>query len=222
MGGELIGIGAEAVLTLGELYGFKVVRKARLPKPYRDPKLDEALRRERTATEAKIMIEAKSLGIPCPTVLDVDLEEAVIVMDYVEGPRLSRVLTELPRDELTRIFVELGKYAGLLHAHGIVHGDLTTSNVILHWGRPYLIDFGLSQYSRQLEDRGVDVHLFLRALESTHFSLSKFLFERFMEGYASVVGEDEAKRVLEKVREIRRRGRYVSERRLKGALRHGE
>jgi len=209
---EIIGIGAEAILIKTKLYGFTVIKKVRVPKSYRDPRFDEVIRYNRTATEAKIMIESKMLGIPCPSIIEVDPYEGIIVMDYIEGPRLSDVINEIPGNTLSMLFYKIGKYIGVLHKNGIIHGDLTTSNMLIHNHEVYLIDFGLSYYSYQLEDRGVDMHLLLRALESTHYSLSTLLFKEVMRGYSEVVGELEAKNVAEKIKEIRRRGRYVKER----------
>lgn len=212
MGEEIIGIGAEAVLIKTKLHKFTVIKKIRIPKPYRDPAFDELIRYNRTITEAKIMIEVKTLGIPCPSIIEVDPHEGLIIMDYIDGPRLSDVLSKLQQSYLNKIFLTIGKYIGKLHKNGIIHGDLTTSNMILHNNMIYLIDFGLSYYSYQLEDRGVDVHLFLRALESTHYSLSEFLFNRAIKGYSEIVGINEANKVIKKVKEIRMRGRYVRER----------
>jgi len=223
VGEEVIGIGAEAILIKAKLYSFTVIKKVRVPKSYRDPAFDELIRYNRTVMETKIMIEAKALGIPCPSVIEVDPHEGLIVMDYIDGPRLSDILNKLRRSHLGRIFYTVGKYIGKLHENGIIHGDLTTSNMILHNDTVYLIDFGLSYYSHQLEDKGVDMHLFLRALESTHYSLSKFLFDKVIKGYSEVIGENEANKVIEKVKEIRIRGRYVKERRkAKSNLRHKE
>lgn len=220
---EIISIGAEAILIRTKLYGFTVIKKVRAPKSYRDSKLDEIIRYNRTITEAKIMIEAKTLGIPCPSIIEVDPHEGLIVMDYIDGPRLSDVLDKLQRDYLSYTFYTVGRYIGKLHENGIIHGDLTTSNMILHSDTVYLIDFGLSYYSHQLEDKGVDMHLFLRALESTHYSLSIPLFNEVIKGYSEVVGKSEANNVIKKIKEIRMRGRYVKERRkAKSDIRHEE
>ncbi len=217
MGNEkIISIGAEAIIMKGKWYGYDVIIKKRIPKSYRETVLDNLIRRDRTINEAKIMCEVKKLGVPCPTILEVDLEEATIIMDFIKGERLSKIITKLSEEKLKEIFTLMGKYVALMHQNGIVHGDLTTSNIILTpEGKIFLIDFGLSAYSNQLEDKGVDVHLFLRALESTHYSISKKAFNWFLEGYASILGKEEAEKIVRKVSEIRMRGRYVEERRRK-------
>ncbi len=207
---RIIGKGAEAVLILDEWYGFKVVRKIRIRKRYRHPLMDLWLRQERTRIEARVMAEVKKLGIHCPTLLDVNLDKFEIIMDFIPGSKLSDIIDSLSINILNKIFTNIGKYLAIMHEHGLVHGDLTTSNIILTAkGSPYIIDFGLSGFSRSLEDYGVDVHLFKRSLESTHYKLVDTLFTKFMEGYSKVRGEKKAYQVINKMKEIRRRGRYV-------------
>lgn len=214
---EIISIGAEALIIKSKWFGLDVIIKKRIPKPYRIKELDDIIRTERTIMEARIMMEVKKLGIPCPTILEVDPENAVIIMDYIEGEKLSKIVTKLSKEDLSRIFTLIGEYLGKMHKHGIIHGDLTTSNIIVSKldNKIYLIDFGLSTYSKQLEDRGVDVHLFLRAIESTHYGISKFAFNNFLKGYEKIMGKEETNKIVEKVKEIRMRGRYVEERRKK-------
>ncbi|HDN63034.1 MAG TPA: Kae1-associated serine/threonine protein kinase, partial [Candidatus Bathyarchaeota archaeon] len=117
-----------------------------------------------------------------------------------------------PEEERRRILVEVGRMIGAMHSNGLIHGDLTTSNIILDEGRIYFIDFGLSEVSEELEKRGVDLYLMRRALESTHHLRSDEYFREVLLGYSEVVGEQETKRVLSKIEEIAKRGRYVSER----------
>ncbi len=208
---EVLGVGAEAVVARCVWWGLDAVAKVRLPKPYRDPRLDARLRAERTSLEAKLLAEARRLGVPAPTPLHVDLELSILVMDYIPGRRLRELLPSIEGGE--GVFRRLGYYAGLLHARGIVHGDLTTANVLVAGGRLFLIDFGLGGFSNNLEEQGVDVHLMLRSLESTVPSLAPRLYRSFLEGYAEARGAEAAARVESKVAEIRRRGRYVAERR---------
>src|SRR4030042_4226101 len=94
-----------------------------------------------------------------------------------------------------------------------MHGDLTTSNMILNAvGKITLVDFGLGDKNAEVEAKGVDLHLMKRALQSTHYQFAEECFEAVTKGYATVLGEDESKEVLAKIREIERRGRYVAER----------
>jgi len=209
----LIKKGAEANLYLEEWHNRKVIMKRRLPKNYRIQELDKEIRSQRTMHEPQVIHKAKEAGVPTPTIFMVDVAEANIIMEFVEGKQVKQVLNDLPPEERLRLSRHIGGLIGRLHKHGIIHGDLTTSNMILTpYGKVVFVDFGLSERSTDLETRGVDLHLMKRAFQSTHYKYAKECFEAVVEGYAKVVGEEEAKNVLEKIREIERRGRYVSER----------
>jgi TP53 regulating kinase-like protein len=209
----LIKKGAEANLYLEEWHNRKVIMKRRLPKRYRIQELDKEIRSQRTVHEPHIIHKAKEAGVPTPTIFMVDVAEANIIMEFVEGKQVKQVLNDLPPEERLRLSRHIGGLIGCLHKHGIIHGDLTTSNMILTpYGKVVFVDFGLSERSTELETKGVDLHLMKRAFQSTHYKYARECFEAVMEGYAEVVGEEEAKNVLEKIREIERRGRYVSER----------
>lgn len=209
----LIKKGAEANLYLEEWHNRKVIMKRRLPKKYRIQELDEEIRSQRTIREPHIIHKAKEAGVPTPTIFMVDVAEANIIMEFVDGKQVKQVLNDLPPEERLRLSRHIGGLIGRLHKHGIIHGDLTTSNMILTpYGKVVLVDFGLSERSTELETKGVDLHLMKRAFQSTHYKYARECFEAVIEGYAEVVGEEEAKNVLEKIREIERRGRYVSER----------
>jgi TP53 regulating kinase-like protein len=206
--------GAEASLFLADWHGRKVVIKARYPKKYRPVKLDMAIRTYRTVHEPQLMSEAQKAGVPTPTIFQVDVKNALIVMEFIEGKQVKRLLTGFSRDERENVCTRVGELIGKLHCHGIVHGDLTTSNMILNAdGKIFLVDFGLGEKNSELEAKGVDLHLMKRALQSTHFESAAECFVAIAKGYATVSGKDEAKAVLAKVREIERRGRYVEERR---------
>jgi TP53 regulating kinase-like protein len=209
----LIKKGAEANLYLEEWHDHMVIMKRRLPKKYRIQELDKEIRSQRTLHEPHIIHKAKEAGVPTPTIFMVDMAEANIIMEFVEGKQVKAVLNGLPPEERLRISCRIGELIGRLHKHGIIHGDLTTSNMILTpYDKIVFVDFGLSERSTELETKGVDLHLMKRAFQSTHYKHARKCFEAVMEGYAKVVGEEEAKNVSEKIREIGRRGRYISER----------
>ena len=209
----LIKKGAEASLFLETWHNRQVIMKRRLPKKYRIPDLDMMIRSQRTVHETNIIHKAKEAGVPTPTILMVDVEEANIVMEFVEGKQVKEVLDTVSSEERLRLSRLLGKMIGRLHKHGIIHGDLTTSNMILTpHGKVVFVDFGLSERSVELEPKGVDLHLMKRALQSTHYKHAKECFKAVMEGYAESVGDEEAKKLTAKIREIEKRGRYVSER----------
>jgi TP53 regulating kinase-like protein len=206
--------GAEASLFLADWHGRSVVIKTRLPKEYRPEKLDLAIRTYRTVHEPQLMSESKKAGVPTPTIFQVDVKNAAIVMEFVEGRQVKQVLGSFPTGERESVCTKVGELIGKLHQHGVIHGDLTTSNMIMNAeGEIFFVDFGLGEKNTELEARGVDLHLMKRALQSTHFLFAEECFQAVTRGYGAVVGEEEAKDVLAKVREIERRGRYVDERR---------
>jgi TP53 regulating kinase-like protein len=207
----LIKKGAEASLYLEDWHGRKVILKKRLTKRYRVPELDREIQNQRTRHEPQIMHKAKEAGVPTPIIFLVDLEEATIVMEFVEGTQVKHVLNDLPPDERKRLCRHIGELVGKLHSNGIVHGDLTTSNMILTpLGEVVLIDFGLSEQTMELEARGVDLHLMKRAIASTHFMHAEECFSAVIAGYEIIMGKKTTDEVLGKIAEIERRGRYIS------------
>jgi N6-L-threonylcarbamoyladenine synthase/protein kinase Bud32 len=179
------------------ILGKDSVEKRRCSKGYRVRSLDSRLIAERTRAEARIISMARRGGVPTPILKDVTWD--TLVMERVEGPLLKEVLTA----ENVR---EAGRMVGKLHSAGIIHGDLTTSNIILRDGTCVLIDFGLSLISSEIETRGVDVHVFFQTLKSTTGEY-RSLREAFIEGYAAEFpGSAE---VLSREKEIEHRGRYL-------------
>jgi len=209
----LIKKGAEASLYLEEWHNRKVILKKRLPKRYRLPELDREIQAQRTRHEPQIIHRAKEAGVPTPIVFMVDTAEATIVMEFVEGKQVKQVLNDLRSEERLDLCRYIGRLIGRLHGDGIIHGDLTTSNMILTpQGKVVFIDFGLSEQTRELEARGVDLHLMKRALNSTHFRHAVECFGAVMDGYEEIRGRKAVKEVLAKIMEIEKRGRYISER----------
>lgn len=190
---DIIASGAEAVITReGD-----TITKTRILKRYRLPGIDEKLRRERTKAEAKLISEARRCGVPTPIIRDVtDFE---IKMEYIDGTALKNVITQ----ELSE---KTGELIGRLHTCGIVHGDLTTSNIIYKDEKLYLIDFGLAYLDKTLEARGVDIHVLFQTFESTHEN-HEGLIEAFTKGYRRRA--EFAEDVIKRVKEIESRGRYA-------------
>lgn len=209
----LIKKGAEASLYLETWHGRKVIVKKRLPKKYRVSKLDAQITSYRTIHEPQLMHRAKEAGVPTPTIFMVNVAESTIIMEYIEGKQVKQVLNELSPTERLKLCRHIGELIGCLHSHGIIHGDLTTSNMILTpHKRVYFVDFGLGELKDELEAMGVDLHLMKRAFQSTHYEFADECFSAVMEGYAKIVGGAVAKDLLGKIQEIERRGRYISER----------
>jgi Kae1-associated kinase Bud32 len=189
----VIASGAEAVISLEN----NNVIKTRVRKRYRLAEIDQNIRQERTRTEAKLISEARKCGVPTPIIRDViDFE---IKMEYINGIAIKNIITP-HLAELT------GELVGKLHTCGLVHGDLTTSNIMFKDGKLYLIDFGLAYVDRTVEARGVDIHVLFQTFESTHENHEK-LVDAFKKGYRRTF--EFADGVLERVKEIESRGRYA-------------
>jgi TP53 regulating kinase-like protein len=209
----LIKKGAEASLYLAEWHGRKVVMKKRLPKKYRPSKLDEQIRTYRTIHEPQLLHEAKKAGVPTPTIFLIDAKDGTITMEFIEGRQVKQLLGKAPKNERRSVCLKIGELIGRLHEYGIIHGDLTTSNMILDAeGKIFFVDFGLGEKTKELEAKGVDLHLVKRALQSTHFRFTEECFDAVIMGYSKVLGVKNTKNILDKVKEIERRGRYVAER----------
>ncbi|TKA75333.1 hypothetical protein B0A55_05566 [Friedmanniomyces simplex] len=181
-----------------------------------------------------------------PAVLGLDWEQGWLVTDWIEGGTVkeaiyrasrSRAGTGVPGvgddearvEELTQLLRKMGEVVGKLHACGVVHGDLTTSNMML---RPHatqarststsegsldgdlvLIDFGLATQSVSEEDRAVDLYVLERAFGSTHpreEDLFACVLEAYAQGEGSGMKGKAGKTVLRKLEDVRMRGRKKS------------
>mgnify|MGYP000156112449 CR=1 FL=1 len=160
------------------------------------------LREKRTKREAKLIHAAKLSGVRAPVIFDVSLKETTIEMSFIEGYRLREVLNS---QEGVGIVEKVGRDVAKLHSNGIIHGDLTTSNIIVNNGEVYFVDFGLGFFSNLIEDFAVDINVFLKSVESAHNSVFDIVYDRFYRGYK----HKKRKEIFEKVREIRKRARYV-------------
>ncbi|HUI00245.1 MAG TPA: Kae1-associated kinase Bud32 [Nitrososphaerales archaeon] len=207
---KLLYRGAEADVFAGEWCGTPAVYKVRKPLPYRLPELDTLIRSQRTSREAQMLHLSKEAGVSAPHVLYVSPAEALLVMEFLQGNRL-KVLLEAgpPKAKVEALGQEFGRSVAKLHAAGIMHGDLTTSNVIVRDGEISLIDFGLSVRSHRLEDHAVDLRLIKETVTGAHHPVSKGFMAAFLEGYSSVVGEEKAEAARRQLAEIERRGRYA-------------
>jgi TP53 regulating kinase-like protein len=216
---SLIARGAEAEIYVADFLGIKVVVKKRVSKPYRNPIFNKMFIESRTRTEAKVLSELYLAGLPVPSVILVDEEGGVIVMEYVEGSRLSDILGTLPRETIIDISGSIGKYAALMHNMEIYHGDFTLANILFTRSSSIvIIDFGLAGYSTDIEEYAIDLHLMSRSIEALYPEFSeiftKNMFEKYKE-YSKIGGEN----VIRKVSEIRARGRYVNREVRKAILR---
>jgi TP53 regulating kinase-like protein len=122
MNPKLIAQGAEAKIILAK----NQIVKDRISKSYRLKELDNKIRKSRTKKETKLMIKAsKMINVPLPSIKEFDKME----MPFIDGKKLSEHLDELKNKK--EICKTIGKDIAKLHDSNIIHGDLTTSNMIL-------------------------------------------------------------------------------------------
>jgi len=207
--GTLLYRGAEADVIRGDWQGLDAVYKVRRPLLYRLPVLDEAIRRQRTIHEADMIHFAKRAGVTSPFLYDVDIASSTLVMEYVEGTRVKDLVGFLPPDELDRVFSDFGRNTAKLHGAGIMHGDLTTANVVRRGKELVFIDFGLSVKTSRIEDHAVDLRLIKETIAGAHPAVAAEALEAFNKGYALVTGPERSRAVLKQLQNIERRGRYA-------------
>lgn len=203
MGRKLIAIGAEA-----RIYeqGGRII-KDRVRKGYRIKEIDERLRKSRNKIEAKILRALLANKINVPRVLKEERFELII--EKINGEKLRDYFSKkLASNEISSLSFEFGEMVGQMHNLDIFHGDLTTSNVIREKrsGKLFLIDFGLSGFSRGVEERAVDLHLFRECLTSRHIDIKDLVWEKFLDGYKKNCRELEL--ILKRFSEVELRGRY--------------
>lgn len=194
----LIYKGAEADINKKHYLGFEVIEKKRNKKKYRIEEIDEKIRKQRTKQEANMLVKTKKI-IKTPLVFDVDLQKTSITMEYIKGQKAKNLFL---KEKKLNLIQKIGKEIKKLHNKNIIHGDITTSNIIIKQNSIYFIDFGLSFNSNKTEDKAVDLLNFKKMLKSTHFNQFTKLWKLFKKGYND-------KQVFEKLTEIEKRARYV-------------
>ncbi|XP_049798307.1 EKC/KEOPS complex subunit TP53RK-like isoform X1 [Schistocerca nitens] len=225
----LIKQGAEAKLYRGSYLGKPTIVKERFKKSYRHPDLDDYLTKERIKGEARANLRCKMAvslisGLRTPAIYYVDFEtrrifmedlhQCVTAKDFItnlqeNGSSVENTHTVLGK-RLTVLAHEIGKTVGIMHANNIIHGDLTTSNILLNnegttVNSLVLIDFGLSYIESNAEDKGVDLYVLERAIISTHQNADLF-FQEVVNAYKKQNKKQSAD-VLKKLEDVRARGR---------------
>jgi len=203
---KIIYQGAEAKICKSKYMNYDVVEKRRISKSYRIKEIDRQLISSRTREEAKLMIEARKNGVSVPIIYDVNLEKGIITMDYIKGNRIKDILNNLNEEERATICKKIGENIARLHNNDIIHGDITTSNMILMDDMIHFIDFGLGEKNSEIEAKGVDLHVLMEAINSTHSKYSN-CFDYVLDGYKKELKND-ANLVIRKIDEIVKRGRY--------------
>ena len=211
---SLLKQGAEARVYKTEFYNKKTIVKERFSKSYRHPSLDEKLTHRRTSQEVRSMLRCRKAGICTPAVYFVDYTTHCIYMEEIQNSVTARdhvnELLETPGEESEQSLQILAEKVGCtladMHNVDCIHGDLTTSNMLLKTGfeNIVLIDFGLSFISALTEDKGVDLYVLERAFLSTHPNTEQ-LFKVVLENYGKKANK--ADEIIKKLDEVRLRGR---------------
>lgn len=203
---KLIKKGAEGDLFESIWNNKRCIIKQRMPKPYRNLKLDSRLRKSRTIREAQIISQVKSFGVSSPLIYFVDMKNYKIYMQFIRG----KPVHDLSKSKVIDASYEIGKIVGKMHKNGIMHGDLTTSNFLRTKDRIYVIDFGLAQRTSKKEDFAVDLRLFKEILSSAHTAFMQKAWKKFLSGYKTQINSDDFDTILHLVSVIESRGRYAT------------
>ncbi|MFH1290432.1 MAG: RIO1 family regulatory kinase/ATPase, partial [Nanoarchaeota archaeon] len=123
MKSQIIQQGAEAKI----IYNGKFIIKDRAKKGYRIPEMDDAIRRRRTKREAKLLKKAAEI-INAPKPFFIPTASYQIKMPFIDGKKLSEKLDEMKN--WREVCIAIGENIAKLHDSGVIHGDLTTSNMI--------------------------------------------------------------------------------------------
>lgn len=216
-GFELIKQGAEAKLYKGTYLGKSTIVKERFLKKYRQSQLDNFLTKERIRAECRAIVRCKTAGVLTPTIYLADINRRMIFMEYFDH---SITVREFIKQVNEQQFIEVAKMIGIelakIHCTGIVHGDPTSSNMLLvniknedrfdeiSDLKVAFIDFGLAYIEVTAEDKGVDLYVLERALLSTHI-VAEELFSHMLNAYETY--HKNCEEVIKKYEEVKARGR---------------
>ncbi len=126
--------GAEAIILLDK--ENNQIIKQRIPKLYRIKELDNKIRKHRTKVETKLLEKAGKI-ISVPKVIKTNEKEKEIIMEFIDGEKLSEHLDKFELKKQLEICKKIGESISKLHHEGLIHGDLTTSNMILKEDNSY-------------------------------------------------------------------------------------
>ncbi|XBW36960.1 hypothetical protein QEN19_002540 [Hanseniaspora menglaensis] len=234
---KLISQGAEALVFETSKHPFdptldkEYIIKYRPFKKYRHEQIDRVITKKRTVGECRCLVKLSNMeGINVPQFIASDPHNGFIWQSKIGQTLKDGTFSNLRNflwlnnndknaytEEVKQVLLNVGKQIGILHTNQYVHGDLTSSNIVLQqedcngkWV-PFLIDFGLSGYSTLVEDKGVDLYVLERAILSTHSLYAEKYNEWLLEGYKQAYQDQEdLTQVLKRFEEVRLRGRKRS------------
>lgn len=207
----LVKQGAEARVFESSFVGRRSIIKERFSKKYRHPTLDSKLTLKRLNAEARCMTKARRLGVCTPVLYAVDPVLHSLTFEYVEGPAVKDIFLDfgtngIVEEKMDDIATQIGIAIAKIHDGGLVHGDLTTSNMLIRSGtnQLVLIDFGLSFTSTLPEDKAVDLYVLERAILSMHSSCGNVM-DQILAAYRK--SSKQWSSTLNKLAQVRQRGR---------------
>lgn len=202
---DLIAKGAESNIVKSSYLSRDAVLKNRISKNYRIPEIDNKIRKARTKLEAKLLSDVKKAGVVTPILYDVNLHDKTILMEEIKGDLVKDIINE-------DLAYEIGENIAKFHNLNIIHGDITSSNMMVNdKNQLVFIDFGLGRYSDLFEDKAVDLLVLKKSLQSIDYNTAIKIFDKVLEGYADEYKDDSLNReqIIKKINEIESRGRYT-------------
>lgn len=154
-------------------------------------------------------------------------------MEYIQGRTLKEHIKKFSpaKDgseksyeiDFTELAITIGSLIGRLHGLGVIHGDLTSSNILVSNSNSIekreqqqeelvLIDFGLAKSTSSVEEQAVDLYVLERALQSTHPDLPENFFDTILQAYADASSTTSTNKktqtnTLQRLEQVRLRGR---------------
>ena len=182
--------GAEGKIYFEKFLGINLAIKIRTAKHYRINKLDERIRQYRTKREAKI-ISVLENKINTPKLIG--FGRYTIVTEKLNGKLLKDIKNK------KKYMKSLGAELRLMHANKVAHGDFTPANIMIDENTVYVIDFGLSEITEDIEELALDLLLMKRSLTKEEYRI-----------LSSSYAKNNAKfsKIINKLNEIELRGRY--------------
>jgi len=231
-GGATVG-GDPGTRFLASTPGVGCILKRRFAKGYRHPDLDRRLTAARLRGEMRGLARARKLGVDTPTLYWCDEATGSLFMERVEGRTVREIIDAHGgegRGRLAPLAARIGATVARMHDGGLVHGDLTTSNLMVREGtapgeagggagagagagagsgagaeiRLVVLDFGLAYLSTDVEDFAVDLYVLERAIASTH-PREEGLFDAVLEAYRTHCSRFRA--IISRFADVRLRGR---------------
>jgi TP53 regulating kinase-like protein len=195
---------------LEDYLGEEVIVKERFVKKYRHPEMDRKLTRKRILQESRNIEKARKCLVNVPGLRKVDLANRIIKLEYLADYEAVKYFIDRKGTSsvdskclnlvgffnwwiwadfiVEKCLKEIGWNIGKLHASDLLHGDLTTSNIMISKdginveNSIYMIDFGLSYKSTVIEDKAVDLYVLEKAFICSHPNLED-KFQLILDGY---------------------------------------